>query len=601
MAFSQLGLSDQLVQGILATGYTAPTEIQSRAIPSALAGKDIIGCAQTGTGKTAAFVLPILNRLSNSEGFQKTHNVKALVLTPTRELAQQIEDSVTNYGRFMKLNTLSIYGGVDIQKQLKSLKRGVDIVIATPGRLLDHISRRSITLSHVEFLVLDEADRMFDMGFINDVKKIIAQIPAQRQTLLFSATMSKEIRALVASIQKNPELIEVGERHDPASSIKQYFYTVPQPLKTNLLIHILETAEMDCVLVFSRTKHGADKIAHRLERSGIKSIAIHSNRTQAQRQRALAGFKQGNYKVLVATDIAARGIDVEGISHVINFDVPTYAEDYIHRIGRTGRASATGDALTFVANEERKHFKSIEHFTGKRFELQKYSTFDYTAKPVVSHADHSEEKRDFRKEGYRNRNSHSEKPRGERSFRGRDERSSGARPERPFRDRAVKPATDRYGSPLPRNDERSSNRPARPFRGRDERSSGGRPPFRDRTEKPATDRYGSPLPKSDERSSSRPERPFRGRDERTSGSRPERTFRGRDESTSGNHQGKPSFGRDEKRPYGSAGKSEKPVRRRHADGVAENDSQKNSVTPGRPTDWRNLMSEINKKRKKKED
>ncbi len=382
MPFSQLGLNDQLVQGILATGYTTPTEIQSRAIPPALQGKDLIGCAQTGTGKTAAFVLPMLQRLATSHRPPRRH-VRALILTPTRELAQQVENFILSYGKFTQLQSLSIYGGVNMNNQMKRLERGVDIVIATPGRLLDHLNRRSVDLSKVEVLVLDEADRMFDMGFINDVRKIIARVPAQRQTLLFSATMSKEVQKLTASIQKQPEMIEVGPRTKPVDSVAQSFYSVPQDQKMELLFHILESSPMESLLVFSRTKHGADKIARRLERKGIKATAIHSNRTQAQRDHALAGFKNGNYKVLVATDIAARGIDVEGISHVINYDTPSFAEDYIHRIGRTGRASLKGNALTFVSREEQKHLRKIEQFVEKRYELKRHPSFDYTKKPEV--------------------------------------------------------------------------------------------------------------------------------------------------------------------------------------------------------------------------
>jgi len=380
MPFSNLGLSDQLVQGILATGYTAPTEIQLRAIPVALQGKDVIGCAQTGTGKTAAFVLPLLNRLTKDPSRSHRHP-RALVLTPTRELCQQVEDSVITYGRFAKLATLAVYGGVNMENQRKRLQRGVDVVIATPGRLLDHLQQRTIDLSKVEVLVVDEADRMFDMGFIADVKKIIAKVPTERQTLLFSATMSKEVRALTASIQKHPDLIEIGERHKPVETVTQHFYSIPQNQKLELLLYILGKPEMDSVLVFSRTKHGADKVSRRLEKTGVKAIAIHSNRTQAQRQQALAGFKQGRFKVLVATDIAARGIDVDGISHVVNFDTPTFAEDYIHRIGRTGRATLKGDALTFVSNEERGHLRKIESFVGKRFDLKRYPDFVFVAKP----------------------------------------------------------------------------------------------------------------------------------------------------------------------------------------------------------------------------
>ena len=403
MPFSKLGLSDQLVQGILATGYTAPTAIQTRAIPIAVAGKDIIGCAKTGTGKTAAFVLPLLNHLTKSPSHPGHRHARALVLTPTRELAQQVEDFVTTYGRFTTLQSLAVYGGVNMENQIKRLRRGVDIVIATPGRLLDHINRKTIDLSRVEVLVLDEADRMFDMGFINDVRTIIGRVPAKRQTLLFSATMSKEIRALVASIQHNPELIEIGEQRRPVEAIRQNFYTVEQDKKLSLLLHILQSQTLDSVLVFSRTKHGADKISRRLERSGVRSIAIHANRTQAQRQRALAGFKQRQYNVLVATDIAARGIDVEGISHVINFDTPAFAEDYIHRIGRTGRASLGGDAITFVSNQERKYLKSIEYFVGRKYELKRYPGFDHTKKevPVAEGREAHPQERE-RRENHRN-------------------------------------------------------------------------------------------------------------------------------------------------------------------------------------------------------
>ncbi len=381
MPFKSLGLSDPLVQGILATGYTAPTEIQSKAIPVGLAGKDVIGAAQTGTGKTAAFVLPLLQHLSKpSDSHARHQHCRALILTPTRELAQQIEDAVIGYGRFLHLKTLSVYGGANMQSQMKHLQRGVDVVVATPGRLLDHLERRSINLSHVQVLVIDEADRMFDMGFINDVKKIISFVPRERQTMMFAATMSKPVRELMSAVQKHPVLIEIGERRLPVESVQQFFYSAPQERKIDLLFFMLQAKEMDSVLIFSRTKHGADKVSRKLERQGIKSIAIHSNRTQAQRQQALAGFKQGQYRVLVATDVAARGIDVEGISHVVNYDIPNFPEDYIHRIGRTGRASATGDAITFVGREEIKHLKALERFTGKHYELKKYPGYDYDKK-----------------------------------------------------------------------------------------------------------------------------------------------------------------------------------------------------------------------------
>ncbi len=391
MPFTVFGLSDPLVQGILATGYTAPTEIQSRAIPAAVSGKDVIGCAQTGTGKTAAFVLPILNRLSHEPptdvGSPARHSgpkdakrvIRCLILTPTRELAVQVEQSIRGYGQFTPLRTVAVYGGVSIKGQLTALRRGVDIVVATPGRLMDHMRQQTIDLRRVEVLVLDEADRMLDMGFIMDVRKIIGALPTERQTMLFSATISPEVKMLAAGILKDPETIQIGVPRNPIETITQHFYPVYKTAKIDLLLHMLHGGEMDCVLVFSRTKHGADKIHHKLERAGVRSIAMHSGRSQGQRQRAMEGFKQGHYQVMVATDIAARGIDIEGISHVINFDVPAYAEDYIHRIGRTGRAEATGDAITFIAPDEEENFRKIEKFIGREFEFEACPGFDWAA------------------------------------------------------------------------------------------------------------------------------------------------------------------------------------------------------------------------------
>jgi ATP-dependent RNA helicase RhlE len=458
MSFSKLGLADELVQGILATGYTAPTAIQERAIPLAVAGRDIIGVAQTGTGKTAAFALPMINHFIKERPQLKGHLTRGLILTPTRELAQQGEEFIAGYGRFAGLQSISIFGGVNMENQIRRLRRGVDIVVATPGRLLDHISRRTIDLSHVEIFVLDEADRMFDMGFIDDVRKIIAKIPAKRQTLLFSATMSKEVRGLVASIQNKPELIEIGEQRKPVETVKQYFYSCSQESKIDLLFHVLKTEEMDSILIFSRTKHGADKISNKLEKNGIKAVAIHSNRTQAQRQRALAGFKQGQYKVMVATDIAARGIDVEGISHVINFDTPTFAEDYIHRIGRTGRASATGDAITFVSTQEQKYLKSIERYTDKRFELKRYSGFDYAKRPAVS-VKNSEEKfpRERRDGGHGRRDDHRERRHSDSSHKPYSEQRHSETTARPHSDQRRSEFTRRPHSEQRRPE--SSGRP----------------------------------------------------------------------------------------------------------------------------------------------
>jgi ATP-dependent RNA helicase RhlE len=380
MPFKTFGLSDPLVKGILAAGYTAPTEVQLKAIPAAIAGKDIIGCAQTGTGKTAVFVLPILNRLSH-EHATKRRVIRSLILTPTRELAVQIEKFILCYGRFLPLRTLAVYGGVNIKGQFNALHNGVDIVVATPGRLLDHMQRRTIDLRHIEVLVIDEADRMFDMGFIMDVRKIIAALPKNRQTMLFSATVTPEISALAAGVQKSPVMIQIGIPRNPIETITQHIYFVEREQKMGLLLHLLRGAHLSSVLLFSRTKHGADKINRYLERADIVSVAIHSGRNQSQRERAMDGFKSGKYRVMVATDVAARGIDVTGISHVINFDVPVIPEDYIHRIGRTGRAEATGDAFTFVSREEHKYLRQIERFIGRQFTPVECPGFTYTKPP----------------------------------------------------------------------------------------------------------------------------------------------------------------------------------------------------------------------------
>jgi ATP-dependent RNA helicase RhlE len=373
MGFTTFGLSDHIMEGVRAAGHTTPTPIQTLAILPALAGKDLLASAQTGTGKTAAFVLPILQRLgATSVATAKAKRPRALILTPTRELANQIAESVSTYGRFVPLKVVSIYGGVGMGSQLSHLRRGVDIVVATPGRLLDHMQQRSIDLSAVEVFVLDEADRMLDMGFIRDVRKIIAAVPRERQTMLFSATFSDEVARLANQILKDPQTVEAGERRNPVETITQKFYVTERESKMDVLMDILRKEALTSVLIFVRTKHGADKVSRKLERVGISTVAIHSNRTQAQRERALAGFRKGTFRVLVATDIAARGIDVTGISHVINYDVPQYAEDYIHRIGRTGRAGAAGDAITLVAQDEQKYLRGIEHYTGRRFSVELY-------------------------------------------------------------------------------------------------------------------------------------------------------------------------------------------------------------------------------------
>jgi ATP-dependent RNA helicase RhlE len=373
-----MGLCDNVVRATRSSGYETPTEIQLKAIPAALAGRDVLGCAPTGTGKTAAFVLPILTNLGRSpaEGLVRGCP-RALILTPTRELAQQILEATRTYGAYTGIRAMAIYGGMSMERQIHDLQRGADIVIATPGRLLDHISRASIRLSRVNILVLDEADRMYDMGFIRDVRKIIALIPEKRQTMLFSATMSSEIRALVAGIQKQPHRVDVGQTFSPVESVEQKFFAVPRHLKLGLLVHILRGQQAESLLVFSRTKHGADHIAEYLGRCGFPAAVIHSNRSQGQRQRALDGFKRREVRILVATDIAARGIDIDKISHVINYDTPVFAEDYIHRIGRTGRAEHKGQAFTFVSADEMSALRRIESHTRRVCTPQNYPGFDH--------------------------------------------------------------------------------------------------------------------------------------------------------------------------------------------------------------------------------
>jgi ATP-dependent RNA helicase RhlE len=380
-SFQSLGLAEPLLRAVADTGYDTPTPIQRDAIPLALAGRDLTGCAQTGTGKTAAFVLPMLHRLLPAAPGGRRH-VRALVVAPTRELALQVEESVRVYGAHTGLRSTAVFGGVNAGPQVTAFRRGVDIVIATPGRLLDHVQQGALDLSRVEILVLDEADRMFDMGFIRDVRRIVAAVPVKRQTLLFSATMPPPIQELAASIQVRPQLVEVGERRNPADTVAQRVCHVAGDKKLDLLIHLLDTEPVGPVLVFSRTKHRANRITKKLDQAGFDVAAIHSNRSQTQRQKALAAFKDGTVQILVATDIAARGIDVDGITHVVNFDTPGMPEDYIHRIGRTGRADATGDAITFTDPEEVSDLRDIERFTGRTLEVASFEGHTMSAPPL---------------------------------------------------------------------------------------------------------------------------------------------------------------------------------------------------------------------------
>ena len=383
MPFRALQLSRQILTAIEEAGYTEPTPIQLAAIPEVLAGRDVIGIAQTGTGKTAAFVLPILTRLNASTSNEHRRGMRALVVAPTRELVVQIEENVRAYARHLPLRMATVFGGVSERPQIEALRSGVDLVVATPGRLIDLMGQRHVNFSGVEFLVLDEADRMLDMGFLPPIRRIVKALPAKRQTLMFSATLSREIEALTHEFQRSPKVIEIGRRANPAETVTQFVYEVRPHLKPALLLHLLSDPQFDTVLVFTRTKHGADRIARRLESSGIKTGTIHSNRSQNQRLRALKDFKSGAVRVLVATDIAARGIDVDGISHVVNYDFPMHSEDYVHRIGRTGRAHAVGDAISFVTPEDQSALRSLERFIGRGIVRKKAEGFDYNqAAPV---------------------------------------------------------------------------------------------------------------------------------------------------------------------------------------------------------------------------
>jgi ATP-dependent RNA helicase RhlE len=373
MSFQQFGLHPDLLKAVQQMGYKEPTPIQQQAIPIALTGRDLIGCAQTGTGKTAAFALPILHKLHPIRRAQ----IRALILTPTRELASQINEVFEGLTAHTKLYTAAVYGGVGIPPQERALRLGTDVIVATPGRLLDHINRGVGRFDGLEVLVLDEADRMLDMGFLPDVKRIISHLPKQRQTMLFSATMPKEILDLSRQILQDPAMIQIGRQAKPAEGVSQSAYPVAQHLKTDLLLALLQTADMESVLIFARTKVRTERLARHLKEGGHKAALIHGDRTQGQRLAALEGFRNRNYRILVATDIAARGLDIDGISHVINFDVPMTPEDYVHRVGRTARAKALGTALTLVAPGEEDFLAAIQHLTKMEIPRRTVPEFDY--------------------------------------------------------------------------------------------------------------------------------------------------------------------------------------------------------------------------------
>ncbi len=393
MKFTELGLLPELLRAVDDTGYTDPTPIQREAIPVVLQGRDLMACAQTGTGKTAGFTLPLLQRLMAGRKDRLSRSAskspRALVLAPTRELALQVEESVRTYGKHLPLTSLAMFGGVGMNPQIAALRRGVDILVACPGRLLDHVNQRTLDLSAVEILVLDEADRMLDMGFIRDIRKILALLPAkgQRQNLMFSATFSDEIKQLAAGFLHDPAYVEVARRNTPAESVQQKVIPLDKDRKKDALLHLFETRGWHQVLIFTRTKHGADALSRSLEKSGIRSAALHGNKTQGARVRALTEFKEGKLVALVATDIAARGIDIDQLPYVINYELPNVAEDYVHRIGRTGRAGSEGEAYSLVCHDEKDYLKGIERLIKKDLErhvlpgFEPLMTLENPAKP----------------------------------------------------------------------------------------------------------------------------------------------------------------------------------------------------------------------------
>jgi ATP-dependent RNA helicase RhlE len=381
MQFESLNIIEPILKSLKEEGYSIPTPIQSQAIPHVLAGRDLIGCAQTGTGKTAAFSIPVLQKLYNSDIKNKRRSIRSLILTPTRELAIQIEESFKAYGRYTGLKCTSVYGGVNQHSQVSSLRNGIDILIATPGRLLDLINQRHISLSNIEIFILDEADRMLDMGFIHDIRKIVGMLPEKRQSLFFSATIPKEIIHLAGAIVNNPVKIDITPSATTVESVDQFVYFTDKKDKNALLIDILKDENIRTALVFTRTKYGADKVVNVLKKKNISAEAIHGNKTQGSRQRALSNFKARKTRVLVATDIAARGIDIDDLGHVINYEIPNISETYVHRIGRTGRAGLGGTAISFCDRDEKIYLRDIEKLITKK--IQVVSDHPYALEEIV--------------------------------------------------------------------------------------------------------------------------------------------------------------------------------------------------------------------------
>lgn len=390
MSFQELGLAPEILRALKTKNYETPTPIQARAIPAILEGSDVIGCAQTGTGKTAGFTLPILHRLREGE---RVPSPRVLVLVPTRELAAQVAESVRTYGRYLPLRTAVVFGGVGLEPQKNTLRKGVDIVVATPGRLMDHMRQRNVHFRALEVLVIDEADRMLDMGFIPDIRTILKSIPARRQTLLFSATMPEEIRRLANEILTEPRVIEIVRNGTPVAGVRQVVYPVNADRKRDLLLHLLEKENMEQVLIFTRTKHRAERLAEHLEKKGKRVAALHSDKSQTARTRALEDFRKGTVKMLVATNIASRGLDVKGISHVVNYEFPQTPEEYIHRIGRTARAEAIGDAISLMAPDERGSLHEIERLIGRKIPVMNIEGFESPKETISAPA-----KRPFRRQ-----------------------------------------------------------------------------------------------------------------------------------------------------------------------------------------------------------
>lgn len=426
MSFAELGLKAELLRAIDAQGYTRPTPIQAQAIPVVLKGGDVLAGAQTGTGKTAAFALPVLQLLTRDQN-RKAGAPRALVLAPTRELAAQVKADIDTYGANLNLRNAAIFGGVNINPQKDLLRKGIDILVATPGRLLDHLNQRTVDLSQVEILVLDEADRMLDMGFIHDIRKVIAKLPAQRQNLLFSATYSNEIKRLASGILYRPTLIEVARRNTAAETVTQHVYHIDKKGKRDLLIHLINEGQWFQVLVFSRTKHGANKLVEQLNRAGLEAAAIHGNKSQAVRTKVLAGFKKGSVRVLVATDIASRGLDIDRLPHVVNFELPNVSEDYVHRIGRTGRAGEEGAAISLVSDDEVKLLKDIQRLLKKEIPVLPLPVFERTSPQAPDQKSAERKQSPFKKPKPRNqsRNESGDKAKRRRPRRRKAHQSAG--------------------------------------------------------------------------------------------------------------------------------------------------------------------------------